>query len=121
MFIARIYTLLVVIFGWVLFRSDSLSYAGAYMKNMLLFQDGTDIKVSGLFYLDSFNILVLILAALFSFPLAGALRTFFEGKLLAGRPSSYAVLKIACLAALLLWSALNVIDSGYNPFIYFRF
>ena len=119
--LGRLYTLLVVVFGWVLFRSDSFSYAWAYMKGMALFQNGAAIKVSALFYLDSFNILVLIAAALFSFPLSGALRALFKGRLLAGKDAAYQALRVACLAALLLWSAVNVIDSGYNPFIYFRF
>ena len=119
--LARAYTLLVVVFGWVLFRSDSFSYARDYMTGMLLFRDGGAIKVSALFYLDSFNVFVLVIAALFSFPLAGALRSLFRDRLLAGKDTAYQALRFACLAALLLWSAVNVIDSGYNPFIYFRF
>ncbi|MCL2111211.1 MAG: MBOAT family protein [Clostridiales bacterium] len=119
--LARLYTLLVVLFGWVLFRSDTISYAWSYMGNMALFRDGSDIKVSALFYLDSFNVFVLVVAALFSAPLAGALRSLFRDRLLADKEAAYAVLRIACLAALLLWSAVNVIGSGYNPFIYFRF
>ena len=119
--LARVYTLLVVVFGWVLFRSDSLSYAWAYMKNMFLLRGGMDIKVSALFYLDGFNILVLVAAALFSFPLAGALRSLFRDRILAGKEPAWQTLRVACLAVLLLLSAVNVIDSGYNPFIYFRF
>jgi len=119
--LSRVYTLLVVVFGWVLFRSDSFSYALDYLKGMLTLQSGADMKVTALFYLDSFNTFVLIAAALFSFPLAGALRTLFRDKLLAGKDAAYEALRIACLAALLFWAALNVIDSGYNPFIYFRF
>ena len=119
--LARVYTLLVVVLGWVLFRSDSFTYARNYLKGMLLFQSGADIKVTALFYLDNFNVLVLVIAALFSFPLAGAIRSMFRDKLLAEKETAYAVLKIVCLAALLFWSAINVIGSGYNPFIYFRF
>ena len=119
--LARVYTLLVVVIGWVVFRSDSLSYALAYLKDMLLFQSGMDIKVTVWFYLDNFNTLVLVISALFSFPLARALRALFRDKLLYNKADIYAALRVACLAFLLLWSAINVIDSGYNPFIYFRF
>ena len=119
--LARAYTLLVVIFGWVLFRSDSFAYAFSYMKGMALLRGGAEIKVSALFYLDGFNILILVIAALFSFPLSGAIRALFRDRLLAGKDAACQALWIACLAALLLWSAVNVIDSGYNPFIYFRF
>ena len=119
--LARAYTLLVVVVGWVVFRSDSLSYAMEYIKRMLLFQPGLDIKVSSLFYLNNFNILVFVLAALFSFPLAGALRSLFRDRVLADRGAAYQTLRIACLAFLLFWSAVNLIDLGYNPFIYFRF
>ena len=119
--LARFYTLLVVVTGWVLFRSDSFSYAFGYIKAMLLFQNGADIKVSVLYYLDNYNVLVFILAALFSFPLARALRALFKDRLLAGKNGAYATLRLACLAVLLFWSAVNVIDSGYNPFIYYIF
>ena len=119
--LSHAYTLLVVVLGWVLFRSDSFPYALAYLKGMFLLQPGADVKVTALFYLDNFNIFVIIIAALFSFPLAGALRALFRDRLLPGKEKTYAALRVACLAFLLFWSALSVIDSGYNPFIYFRF
>ncbi|MDR0875284.1 MAG: MBOAT family protein [Clostridiales Family XIII bacterium] len=119
--LARIYTLLVVVLGWVIFRSESLAYAANYLRGMLLLESGTDMKVSVFYYLDHYNILVLILGAAFSFPLASALRKFFRNRLLEDRPNFYAALRVLCLAALLFWSAVKVIDQGYNPFIYFRF
>jgi len=119
--LARIYTLLVVVFGWVIFRSDGLTYAVRYMKQMVLFESGTNVKVSALFYLDSYNTFVLIIAALFSFPLAHALRTLFRDRIFRGRQNAYGALRLVCLAALLFWSAVSVISQGYNPFIYFRF
>jgi alginate O-acetyltransferase complex protein AlgI len=119
--LARIYTLLVVVLGWVVFRSDSLSYAAHYLRGMLLLESGTDVKVSAWFYLDPYNTFVLVLGMLFSFPLAGALRTLFQDRILDKRPAVYAILRIVCLMALLFWSVIKVIDQGYNPFIYFRF
>jgi alginate O-acetyltransferase complex protein AlgI len=119
--LSRIYTLLVVVLGWVLFRSDSFSYAANYIKGMLLFRSGTDMQVNAWFYLDSYNILVLALGIVFSFPLAGALRTLFQEHILNGKPNVYQILRIVCLMALLFWSVVKVIDQGYNPFIYFRF
>ena len=119
--LSRIYTLLVVVLGWVIFRSDSLSYAANYLRGMLLFDSGSNIKVSALYYLDNYNILVIIVGALFSFPLANSLRTLFRDKLLEKKPNIYATIRIICIVALLFWATVKVIDQGYNPFIYFRF
>ena len=119
--LSRIYTLVVVVLGWVIFRSDSLTYAANYLRGMLLFEAGSDMKVTALYYLDNYNILVIIVGALFSFPLANSLRTLFRDQILENKPTVYATLRIICLAALLFWATVKVIDQGYNPFIYFRF
>lgn len=119
--LSRIYTLLVVVLGWVIFRSDSLSYAANYLRGMLLFDSGSNIKVSALYYLDNYNVLMIIVGALFSFPLANYLRTLFRDKILGKKPNIYATIRIICIVALLFWATIKVIDQGYNPFIYFRF
>lgn len=119
--LSRVYTILVVVIGWVIFRSNDLSYAKEYLRGMLLLESGTDIKVSALFYLDNYNIFVIIIGALFSFPLANTLRTLFKDRILEKKQNAYATLRIVCLTALLFWATVKVINQGYNPFIYFRF
>ena len=57
-----ILTFFFAIMGWVLFRSESLHYAGSFYKKLFAF----DIRMDE-FYFDSKFVTILILAALFSF------------------------------------------------------
>ncbi|MBR2742752.1 MAG: MBOAT family protein [Clostridia bacterium] len=121
----HVYTLLVVLFGWVLFRAATLSDALMYMGAMF---GGAGVP----FVSDDFLMFVsekrwyLILGAAFSCPLA----PFISKKLYAFRgenkprralslamdiayPAAYALLLLLCTAFLL--------KNTYNPFIYFNF
>src|SRR5690606_9763673 len=66
-FIQRGYALLVVIFGWVFFRSEDLSYAVQYIKSMITITSGTD--YSPLLEVDNYNLAVLICGVLLCMPI----------------------------------------------------
>ncbi len=115
-------TLLCVTLLWVVFRSDSLGYAGGFFKAMLGL--GGAIRSDGLarFYLRE-NALVLLLALFFALPLAGKL-----GKALytprPDRPDLSPLWDILYALGLLGIGMLSVaclVKGTYNPFIYFRF
>ncbi len=106
----RIYTLLFVIMGWVLFRAESLGAAAAYIRSMLGF--GTD----GVFFAYlSQNIAALIVGMLLSTPLAKCISDRF-----ADRPI-YNMVCGAGLVILFVLSIASLVSSSYNPFIYFNF
>lgn len=113
--LAHIYTLSVVIIGWVFFRSESLSAALGYISSMFDFST----LVSSFFelgeYLDNYKILMIVSGIIGS---TGVMKNITEfGEVNNLRKS---VVNIY-LIALFLWCWSCLAASTYNPFIYFRF
>ncbi len=110
--IGHIYALVLVIVGWVLFSVEDLSGCMLYLRSMFFGGAGL---CSGtfLYYLRSFapGLLVMIVAAT---PLAKTLYRRLPEKL------TRILNPILVFASLLLCTA-YLVDSTYNPFLYFRF
>ena len=118
----RAYTLLVVNFLWMLFRSDTLEYAWGFLRTMLGFNGtGTADPTCGLFLLE--NAWVLALALAFSFPLASWLQERLDTFRPKGidLPLLWDLLYALGLAALGTVCVCYLVKGSYNPFIYFRF
>ncbi|HAG68778.1 MAG TPA: membrane-bound O-acyltransferase family protein [Lachnospiraceae bacterium] len=114
-----LYTMLVVILGWVLFKLEELPKALSYIGAMFGIDGEAYVAFSPRFYLDNRMIVIILAAILAMIPwkniLAGrAFIPAFAGKLL--MPA-----KRILLVILLLLSMMFVVNSTYNPFIYFRF
>jgi len=108
----RIYAMLLVVIGWVLFSVEDLGSCFGYMRSM--FFGGTGL-CSGtfLYYLRSFAPSLAVMA-LASTPLPKQLFLRMPEKLrLAARPVLVLMSLVLCTAYL--------VDSTYNPFLYFRF
>lgn len=110
------YTLLVVILGWVLFRSPDLSYAINYIGVMFGLVKPEMVGFSVFWYLNKKLAFFLIVAVLASVPWKAVLPRIFD------REGTMAfVTDRVTVALLLILSMIFVITSTYNPFIYFRF
>lgn len=123
--LSNVYTLLVVMLGWVLFRSDSLHYAVDYWKVMFKFSSPVNQE---LFF--GFMGLEFYLAVFFA--IAGALGffqwiydrgcAFFQNrKPLTVLHISYHTLSTVVYLFILILSTMYLIADSYNPFIYFKF
>ncbi len=106
-------TLFVVLFGFVLFRAETLTDAGVYLSAMFSLSAGSA-PVMLARCLSGYNIAVLILAAILSLPVVPALR-----RMLGERLSEIA--GYAGCALLFIASVVSLASSTFNPFIYFRF
>lgn len=104
-------TMVLVLMGYVLFRSTSLSRAGAYFGAMLGLTGNAAGDAAALTALKNHGS-ALILCALFSAPVV----PYLEKKL---HPGEW--VKTALTMALLLLSGAYIVSSSYNPFIYFAF
>jgi alginate O-acetyltransferase complex protein AlgI len=113
------YAALVVLLGWVFFRSANISYAVSYIKVMLGLWANFNIKVSAWFYINPFRLLILFLALVFSAPVAPWLKKMIDEKF----PNNVAIasLRAALFCLVFLVSCVMIMNSNYNPFIYFRF
>ncbi len=117
--IRHIMTLLLVVLGWVLFRSDSIGRAWLYLTSM--FGRNGVASDQALYYLLEYwpEFLCCILA---SMPLKRLAEKLFSKRSV--EPSSSPVLRIGAIIAAALVFALSYIRleyGGFNPFIYFQF
>jgi len=110
------YTMLVVVVGWVVFRIVDLKQSLTYLAVMFGVRRNTFTAFGIRYYLTNQNLFFLILACLCCLPITG----WIKAKL--GEPSMPLVcVKRVALLALLALSFVFIINSSYNPFIYFRF
>ena len=114
-FIGFIYTFIIVMIGWMIFRSNSLYELTLFLKEMFIYKktDWLTVLSNNLYYLKS--IIFIIPAAIFSTPLL----KIIHGKYC--KNTFYIVLENLFLIALIVICIINLISSNYNPFIYFRF
>ncbi|MBR5359908.1 MAG: MBOAT family protein, partial [Lachnospiraceae bacterium] len=119
------YTMVIVMFGWVLFKlenvPDTLSYIGA----MFGAGAGGYTEFSARYYLDNKMIVLLIIAILACVPWGEVLPGLIGGRVVAfnaAQPGSpVCAVRRTLLILLLVISMLFIVNSTYNPFIYFRF
>lgn len=110
----HIYLILVVMIGWVFFRTEHITQAGHYLL-VLVGQSAAPRYYAGLF-VNPEVLLMLGLATLFSAPAYPTLQRILERKGITGQ----SVIMIVLLG-LFLWSLATIMASSYQPFIYFRF
>ena len=123
-FIGYIYTMLVVIFGWVLFRSESLGYALSYAKKMVLPGSITGVEFTGILFRSPLEFLQndFIIAAVFGILVSvGFFRWVRKKGMNSRRKSPFEVVYMVLLLGIFVISVASLYNGTYNPFIYFRF
>lgn len=124
--ILHIYTMLVVIVGFVIFRADTLTQAFTFIGKMFTGFDFSALSMSfACQQMTPFFIVMLIVAVVCCGPIrplvlklrAAALK---DGGLTSKQNFVQMILYVAAFA-LLLWCIIRLSGGSYNPFIYFRF
>ena len=115
-FIGWIYTMLVVLVGWVFFRADTLPAAMKYLGEMFSFTGGVS---NGMAQFDNLSFIITVIAIVLCTPVY----QFLKGKLEKTDGGKKAAFVIGAVLAtgLFILSVIFLTGSGYNPFIYFRF
>ena len=113
------YTMLVVILGWVLFRAASLRHAWRYLRTMFGAAEYGFIPFDTIYYLDNRTIAMLLVAAFVSSALPQKIADYFERRAI-NQNIRLSAQKLSLLVVLFV-SIVFVVNSSYNPFIYFRF
>ncbi len=113
-----LYTLLVVVIGWVLFRVEDFFDALVYIGKLFSFSNSNFVSFTS--YLNDERILILLIAVLSSSLLFVKLKAFLEKKKLF---STYLIQTAIDIGVVILFIiCVFYINSGsYSPFIYFRF
>lgn len=118
----HIYTIIVVIIGWVLFRSVDITHAWKYI--MIMFGGGTSFSDNAFLYYIKGGAVVLICATIFSMPIIDWCHKFVDKMAEKGLtiiPAISDVLGAIIMVVLFAMSVITNISSSYNPFIYFNF
>ena len=120
-FIRHIYLLLVVMIGWVFFRADSFSYSIEFIKNMFFMGASTVFDGTVAAYLNNYWF-VLVLSMIFCVPIVDWIRGKIEvanEKILESNVSY--ILNSVVYTGIFLIVIFKLVNSTYNPFLYFRF
>ena len=123
-----LYTSIVVIIGWVIFRSPSLESAGHFIQIMVgnTVADNAallpDLTTSNLLWVE------LIAGTVFAFPIYGLLRQKISLVLHPNVSSSLpfaaallALTRLTLFTALLYFVLISIAGQAYHPFLYFQF
>jgi alginate O-acetyltransferase complex protein AlgI len=114
MFFRIIFTFLIVVLGWVLFRAQNIEQAGIFFKKMFSF------SVSETHFFSLHLTSILFIAALLSF-----LPVFQNWQILEKRISALNItasfFKVLAIASILFICVSEITASDFNPFIYFKF
>ncbi len=132
----HVYTLLVVVIGWVFFRAETFVQAKHFLAAMFWLQDGSqlvDLRTTvvaatrlhpiGLFA-DARTWIAIGAGIVGSTPWLPAVAAWTEGLWRSGRTALATVLEslgLVALAVLFVLCAMELAAGSYNPFIYFRF
>ncbi|MBO4382399.1 MAG: MBOAT family protein [Bacteroidales bacterium] len=112
-----LFTFLLVMIGWVIFRADTPGYAFGYIGRLFAFAAPAD----GIL-LDTRFVVVLIAATLCAFlgifsKIESAVNGLYERSLTINR----AIVVTLVMVALYVLNGSALLAGGFNPFIYFRF
>lgn len=111
--ISHIYSIIIILFGWVLFYFENINEMGIFLARMFGsdgFMMSGDISVKIISYIP-----LLIVSAITSTPLISKLYHKIKSK-----PILYVIDNAGCVLALLLCTA-ALVSSDYNPFLYYKF
>lgn len=113
----HIYTILIVMIGWVFFRAEDMKYALIYIYKLFI-----PTKIESLYnakmFINREIMIVLVLAIL----LSGVLQAIFpKFKELLYERNGIKILYALVLSIIFFACIVSVASSTYNPFIYFRF
>ena len=114
--IGHVYTMVLVIISWVFFDVDTLSLAFKYIGVMFGIGSVGFIDNNAMYYLST-NIILLIILCIFSTPLPKRILDNIRKRLnIVG-----AILVPQIYLAIMILATAYLVNSTYNPFLYFRF
>ena len=117
-FLQKLYTLMVVNLGWVLFRAPDLETAIDFMKSMFGIIHPEKVSYTIFWYLDKWTITVMILAVIFASSIPTWCCEVVKKNI---NESGRMIGKYIILIALFLFAVIRIVSGTYNPFIYFQF
>ncbi len=121
-FLSHIYTVAVVVIGFVIFRADNLSAAGQYLSAMFHLERMPEGAVYALPFCTPYFLFTLVLAVVAAMPVVPAIKR----RLLAEKRKQRICFLIngfsyAASICLFVFCIMSIAADSYSPFIYFQF
>lgn len=115
-----IYTALIVLFGWVLFRSNSIAHAIAYIQAMFGGCSEGFRPLGLAYYLDNQVLITMVIALIISLGIPSRVVRYLKSR---SSTVSKLLMYIQMLGLWLLFIGCMcmIVNGNYSPFIYFRF
>lgn len=110
-----IYTMLFVIIGWVIFRSNSLNCAVEYLKSMFMFRSISGEEIAFAKAMFSQVVVIFFVGFMSATPFVKKLGEKVKQNVFTD------TLYILAITLIFVFSVASLVSSSYNPFIYFNF
>jgi len=112
----HIYTITAFMFGWIIFRAESVSHIGTILSGMFGANgSGSMFNLAQNGLIKPIHLIMLIIGIVCSIPVSGKIKTILEKN----AKTAY-MIDIASIGAFIL-CIITLAQGAYNPFIYFRF
>ena len=120
--ISHIYLILIVYFGWILFRFEDMGDIIAVLRGMFGLNGNTFTNFETNTLVSS-NVFILLFCSIVSTPIVRKIGSIIRYTYMDKRPVSvvYTLGRIAIPLILLLLSTAALVGDSYNPFLYFQF
>ena len=120
--VRSLYTLLIVMVGWVFFRSATLELALDMIARMFGLQSGTQAMLPVSSHVTAPTMLLIVLATCFAYPIWPRAKEFVQKKIgTPGEKLAYDIVRAAFIGVMTVLSLATMTIDQNNPFIYFRF
>ena len=121
-FVGHVYALVVVYFGWVLFKFTDFSVLGAALAGMFGFTaaPGSTFEVASLIHS---NLPILLISAVACTPIVpyAAKKLYARSAHSGAAWAVYRAVVVAAPVILLLLATMSLVGDSYNPFLYWKF
>lgn len=115
----HIYVMVVVVIGWVFFRAETMKEAFRYLRSMAGLTGGDN--TTALIYVNAYSLTILALAIIFSMPVRRYMNDYIEKSSSVFLRKLYGTGIYFFYITLFALTVIELAQSSYNPFIYFRF
>ena len=113
---SHLYTLFFILLGWSMFAIDDFYNMIIFIKKLFVYSRGTEY----IYYLHNYAS-VLIIAVFFSIPAASKFYFYIKETIGKRYVVTMEILETIVLMSIFIISTAYLVDSTYNPFLYFRF
>ena len=118
--VSRIYSLILIMLGWMIFAVEDIKELGTYAVQTFGFKATCFVDKAFLFQLRNYAA-ILVVATIFSTPIYPAIIKKIEGSESAGVKNLFALVKMTVMCLLVTVCISMLVADSYNPFLYFRF